>query len=168
MAGEITTAYITIRNATDGDRVPVATPNEPQGTKSGVAMTQQKAEQAKEKGAFVQSIIAVQQVKPYVDQVVGFTVSQIQATTGSAELQQRMQVVSGAVSSIASMGMGAIVGGLPGAAVSAALGALSGTMSAVQNGIAIDINRRIERDNIERKTSRLGESVKRSRTGEIT
>lgn len=159
---------ITIRNETDGDRVPVSTLNEPQGTKSGSPVSVQKAEREQTKGALVTGFVVAQQVKPYVDQIVGFSVSQIQATTGSAELQQRAQIVSGAVSAIASIGMGAVVGGVPGAAVSAALTVVSGTISAVQNGIAIETNRRIERESIERKTSRLGQTINRSRTGGVT
>lgn len=159
---------ITIRNETDGDRVPVSTPNEPQGTKSGAPVSVAKAEREQSKNALVAGFVVAQQVKPYADQIIGFGVSQIQATTGSAELQQRAQVVSGAVSAIASIGMGAVVGGVPGAAISAALTVVSGAITTVQNGIAIETNRRIERESIERKTSRLGQSVNRSRTGGVS
>lgn len=159
---------IKITNETDGDRVPVSTPNEPQGTKSGAPVSVAKAERDQSKNALVAGFVVAQQVKPYVDQVIGFSVSQIQATTGSAELQQRAQVVSGAVSAIASIGMGAVVGGVPGAAISAALTVVSGAITTVQNGIAIETNRRIERESIDRKTSRLGQTINRSRTGGVT
>lgn len=159
---------ITIRNETDGDRVPVSTPNEPQGTKSGAPVSVAKAEREQNKNALVAGFVVAQQVKPYVDQVIGFSVSQIQATTGSSELQQKAQVVSGAVSAIASIGIGAVVGGVPGAAISAALTVVSGAITTVQNGIAIDTNRRIEREAIDRKTSRLGQTINRSRTGGVT
>lgn len=157
---------ITIRNETDGDRVPVSTQNEPSGTRSGVPVAVPKAEQSK--NALVSGVVVAQQVKPYVDQVVGFGVSQIQATTGSAELQQRAQIVSGAVSAVASIGMGAVVGGVPGAIISAALTVVSGAITTAQNGIAIETNRRIERESIDRKTSRLGQTINRSRTGGVT
>lgn len=159
---------IRITNETDGDRVPVSTPTEPQGTKSGAPVSVQKAEREQTKNALVSGFVVAQQVKPYVDQVIGFSVSQIQSTTGSAELQQKAQVVSGAVSAIASIGMGAVVGGVPGAAISAALTVVSGAITTVQNGIAIETNRRIERESIDRKTSRLGQTINRSRTGGVT
>ena len=159
---------IKITNETDGDRVPVSTPNEPQGTKSGAPVSVPKTEREQNKNALVAGFVVAQQIKPYVDQVIGFSVSQIQVTTGSAELQQKAQVVSGAVSAIASIGMGAVVGGVPGAAISAALTVVSGAITTVQNGIAIETNRRIERESIDRKTSRLGQSINRSRTGGVT
>lgn len=154
---------ITIRNETDGDRVPVSTPNEPSGTRSGVPVAVPKAEQSK--NALVSGVVVAQQVKPYVDQIIGFGVSQIEATTGSAEMQQRAQIVSGAVSAVASIGIGAVTGGVPGAIVSAALTVVQGTISAVQTEAAINNNKRIERENLQRRKSTLGQSINRSRSG---
>lgn len=168
MSVNLSDVRIVITNETEGDRVPVSTPDSPQGTTAAAPVSQKKAEKEKDRGALVAGVVVAQQVKPYVDQIIGLGVSQIQATTGSAELQQRIQVVSGMVSSVASIGMGAIVGGVPGAVVSTALTAISGTISLVQNTIAIETNRRIERESIDRKTSRLGQSVNRSRTGGVT
>ena len=152
-------------NETDGDKTPVSTASSPSGTASAVPVSQQKAERKKEQGAFVAGVVAVQQIKPYVDQVIGFKVSQIEATTGSAELQQRAQIVSGAVSAVASIGMGAVVGGVPGAIVSTALTVLTSSISAVQTTAAINNSRRIERENLQRRKSALGQSVNRSRSG---
>lgn len=152
-------------NETDGDKLPVSTQSEPGGTSSGTPVSQPKAERKKEQGAFVAGVVAAQQIKPYVDQIIGFKVSQIEATTGSAELQQRAQIVSGAVSAVASIGMGAVVGGVPGAIVSTALTVLSSSITAVQNVSAIENNRRIERENLQRRKSAYGQSVNRSRTG---
>lgn len=154
-----------IRNETDGERLPVSTTSEPSGTKSGVPVSQGSAERKQDRGAFVAGVVVAQQIKPYVDQVIGFGVSQIQATTGSAELQQRAQVVSGAVSSVASIGMGAIVGGVPGAAVAAALTVMQSTISGIQNSIAIQNNKRIENESLQRRKDALGQSVNRSRSG---
>lgn len=159
---------VIITNETEGDRVPVSTPDSPQGTTAAAPVSQRKAEKAKDQGNIVAGIVVAQQVKPYVEQVIGYNVSQIQATTGSAELQQRMQVVSGAVSTVATIGMGALIGGVPGAVVSAALTALNGTISAVQHSVTLQIQRSIEQESIDRKTSRLGQSVNRSRTGGVS
>lgn len=152
-------------NETDGDKLPVSTQSEPNGSSAAAPVSQAKAERKQEQGAFVAGVVAVQQIKPYVDQIIGFSVSQIEATTGSAELQQRSQILSGAASSIASIGMGAIVGGVPGAAVSAALTVLQGTISYVQNTMAIQNNKRIESENLQRRKSTYGQSVNRSRSG---
>ena len=165
MAEEI---KIVITNETDGERVPVSIPEQPAGTTSGVASSPEKVEREQARGKVVGGIVVARQLKPYVDQIVGFGVSQIEATTGSAELQQRAQVISGAVSSVAGIAMGAAVGGVPGAAVAAALTVIQTTMSVAQNQAAIENRKRIERELIERRTSVLGQSVNRSRTGGAT
>lgn len=160
--------FITIRNETDGDRVPVSTPNEPQGTKSGAPVSVAKAERAQSGGNPLGVLVVAQQAQPYVDQAVNLGVSQIQATTGSAELQQRAQTINGFVSATRSIVYGGIAGGGAGAAMAAGVVIVGATVSAVQNGIAIETNRRIEREAIDRKTSRLGQTINRSRTGGVT
>lgn len=159
---------IRITNETDGDRVPVSTPNEPQGTKSGAPVSVAKAERAQSGGNPLGVLVVAQQAQPYVDQAVNLGVSQIQATTGSAELQQRAQTINGFVSATRSIVYGGIAGGGAGSAVAAGVVIVGATVSAVQNGIAIDTNRRIEREAIDRKTSRLGQTINRSRTGGVT
>lgn len=159
---------IIIRNETDGDNIPVSTKDSPKGTKAAKAVSQEEATRKKERGELVAGLVAVQQVKPYVDQAINFRFSQIQATTGSAELQQRAQLVSGAVFSGTSIILGAAVGGVTGAAATAALSVLQSSISFVQNIITIENNRRIERENINLRKSRLGQSVNRSRTGGVS
>lgn len=159
---------IIIRNETDCDNIPVSTKDSPKGTKAAKAVSQEEATRKKERGELVAGLVAVQQVKPYVDQAINFRFSQIQATTGSAELQQRAQLVSGAVSSGTSIILGAAVGGISGAAATAALSVLQSSISFVQNSITVENNRRIERENINLRKSRLGQSVNRSRTGGVS
>jgi hypothetical protein len=159
---------VIITDTTQGDRVPVSTKTEPTGTTAGQGVSQAKAEGKADKGAVAAGLVAVQQVMPYVNAAVNFGVSQIQATTGSAEMQQRAQILSGMSSTAISIGLGAAVGGVPGAAISAALSALQESISFIQNSITINTNRRIERESIDRKTSRLGQSVNRSRTGGVS
>ena len=83
---DLSDVKITITNDTDGKRVPVSTPDSPQGTAAAAPVSQKKAEQAKDRGAIVAGGVGAQQIKPYVDTVINFSVSQIQATTGSAEM----------------------------------------------------------------------------------
>lgn len=158
---------VIITDTTQGDRVPVSTQAEPQGTTAGQGVSQSKAENKADKGAVVAGLVAVQQIMPYVNSAVNFGVSQIQMTTGSAELQQRAQLVSGMASTAISIGLGAAVGGVPGAAISAALAALQSSITTVQRINTINLNRNIERENLDRKISRVGQSVNRSRTGGV-
>lgn len=168
MSADLSDVRIIITNETDGNLVPVSTKESPKGTKAGKAVSQNEAERKKDKRELAAGLVAVQQVKPYIDQAINFSVSQIQATTGSAELQQRAQLVTGAASSGISIALGAAVGGVPGAAMTAALSALQSSISFVTNSMAITNQRRIENENINLRKSRLGQSVNRSRTGGVS
>lgn len=158
---------VIITDTTLGDRTPVTTQKEPQGMEAGQGVSQTKAEKKNERGAVVAGLVAVQQVMPYVNNAVNFGVSTIQMQTGSAELQQRAQIVSGAVSAVVSIGLGAAVGGVPGAAVSAALQVLQSTITFAQNTAIIAMQKNLEAENLRLKTSRIGMTVNRSRTGGI-
>lgn len=156
---------VIITDTTQGDRVPVSTQAEPQGTTAGQGVSQSKAENKADKGAVVAGLVAVQQVMPYVNSAVNFGVSQIQMTTGSAELQQRAQLVSGMASTAISIGLGAAVGGVPGAAISAALAALQSSITFAQNSIVLNQQKVLEGENLRLKSSRVGMTVNRSRSG---
>lgn len=156
---------VVITNATDDDRIPVSTTTEPQGSTVGAGMSQTKAATKMDKGVNVAGLVAVQQVMPYVNNAVNFSVSQIQVTTGSAELQQRAQIVSGAVASVVSIGLGAAVGGVPGAAISAAMTALQSAITAAQRSFEINVQKKLEEENLNLKKSRIGMTVNRSRSG---
>ena len=156
---------VIITDTTQGDRVPVSTQAEPQGTTAGQGVSQSKAENKADKGAVVAGLVAVQQVMPYVNSAVNFGVSQIQMTTGSAELQQRAQIVTGMASTAISIGLGAAVGGVPGAAVAAALSALQSSITFAQNSIILNQQKVLEGENLRLKSSRVGMTVNRSRSG---
>jgi hypothetical protein len=156
---------VIITDTTQGDRVPVSTQAEPQGTTAGQGVSQSKAENKADKGAVVAGLVAVQQVMPYVNSAVNFGVSQIQMTTGSAELQQRAQIVTGMASTAISIGLGAAVGGVPGAAISAALAALQSSITFAQNSIILNQQKVLEGENLRLKSSRVGMTVNRSRSG---
>lgn len=156
---------VIITDTTQGDRVPVSTQAEPQGTTAGHGVSQSKAERQSDKGVVAAGLVAVQQVMPYVNSAVNFGVSQIQMTTGSAELQQRVQLVSGMASTAISIGLGAAVGGVPGAAISAALAALQSSITFAQNSIILNQQKVLEGENLRLKSSRVGMTVNRSRSG---
>ena len=156
---------VIITDTTQGDRVPVSTQAEPQGTTAGQGVSQSKAENKADKGAVVAGLVAVQQLMPYVNSAVNFGVSQIQMTTGSAELQQRAQIVTGMAFTAISIGLGAAVGGVPGAAISAALAALQSSITFAQNSIILNQQKVLEGENLRLKSSRVGMTVNRSRSG---
>lgn len=156
---------VVITNATDENRIPVATTAEPQGATAGAGVSKVKAEQQKDRGVAAAGLVAVQQVMPYVNSAVNFGVSQIQMTTGSAELQQRAQIVTGMASTAISIGLGASVGGVPGAAISAALAALQSSITFAQNSIILNQQKVLEGENLRLKSSRVGMTVNRSRSG---
>ena len=158
---------VIITNEDPDERLPVSTTTEPAGTQSGAPVSQKSSEKKSDKGQIVAGLVAVQQVMPYVQSAINFEVSQIAYNTGSAELQQRAQILSGLASTGISIGLGAAVGGLKGVAVSAALAAVQSTITFVQNRQAIENQRRLEAENIYLRRSRLGSTVNRSRTGGI-
>lgn len=158
---------ITITNDSGGTKTPVSTQAQPEGTPSAQPVSQQQATAQKDKGVVAAGLVAVQQISPYVNQIANFGISQIGAETGAVELQQRTQVLSGIASAGVRIAMGAVVGGVPGALVSAGLTALQSSISFVQQKQAIQTQRRIENDNIALRKSRLGQTVNRSRGGNV-
>ena len=158
---------ITITNESGGTKTPVSTQTQPEGTPSAQPVSQPQATAQKDKGMVAAGLVAVQQLSPYVNQIANFKISQIGAETGAVELQQRTQVLSGLASAGVSIAMGAVVGGVPGALVSAGLTALQSSISYVQQTQAIQTQRRIENDNIALRKSRLGQTVNRSRGGNV-
>lgn len=159
---------VIITDTTSGDRTPVSTRDEPQGTTKGQPVSQKKKEKETDRGVAAAGLVGLQQIMPYVNTAINFGVSQIQVQTGSAELQQRAQIVTSVTSTAVSIGMGAAIGGVGGAAVAAAMQALQGAISFVQNSITINTQQRMEAENIRLKTSRIGMTVNRSRTGGVT
>lgn len=158
---------VIIENATDGgagDR-PVSFPD---GASPDNTETPEKAKKQQERGALALGLVAVNQITPYVTQAINFGISQISMDTGSDELQRKAQAASSIAGGIASIGMGAMTGGIAGAAVMAAVQGIQAMISVSQNMAAISNQKRIENENIALKKSRAGLSVNRSRTGGIT
>lgn len=158
---------ITIVNESDGNKTPVSTQQKADGTDAGQQVTQAVAQNRKDNGVVAAGLVAVQQISPYVNQIANFGISQIGAETGAIELQQRAQVISNFASTGANVAMGAMVGGVSGALVTLAISALQSSISFLQQTQAIQTQRRIENDNIALRKSRLGQTVNRSRGGNV-
>lgn len=129
----------------------------------GEAPTVSKATKAVDKGAVAAGLVAVCQIRPYVDTAINFCVSQISLTTGSEEAQQRAQAVNGMVSSATSLGIAAIAGGIPGLAAAAGMMAIA----FAQHNYTVNVKKAIEAENINLRTSRLGAATNRSRQGGV-
>lgn len=132
-------------------------------TAPGAPMTQKSTTAATNSGKLTTALVAVKTVEPYVNQAVGFALSRVEFSTGSAELQQRAQIFSNAASSAYSIGMAAAIGGLPAAAVVAGGQLLGTAISSIQNAVAIQERRTLEGESIANKKSRIGAIASRSR-----
>ena len=147
----------------DMSGVPVATP---EGV-TGKAPTSNTVRQEQSKGNNAAGLVAAQQIAPYINQAVNFGVSQIGAVRGSPELQQRLQVMTGAASFAANVGIGAMTGGVAGAAVMVAVSAVQSAVSTAYRVQEISNQRMIENETISYRKSRMGQSVNRSRFGGV-
>lgn len=158
---------VIIENATGGEESekPLSFPG---GEQPDNTPTPEKAKKKQDTGALALGLVAVNQITPYVTQAISFQISQISMTTGSEELQRKSQAISGIFGTAASIGMGAMTGGVAGAAVMAAVQGIQAMISVSQNIATISNQKRIEDENIALKKSRAGLSVNRSRTGGIT
>ena len=133
----------------------------------GAAPTVSKATKAVDKGAVAAGLVAVCQIRPYVDTAINFGVSQISLTTGSEEAQQRAEAIKSAVSSATTLGFAAIVGGVPGFVAAAGMIAIDKAFAFAQNQFTINTKKSIEIENINLRTSRLGAATNRSRQGGV-
>lgn len=153
---------VIIENDTDGDSTPVA------GAKLKNTVSTASVSQKKSSGINAGGLVAVNAIKPYVSQVINFGISQIGNTTGNIELQRKAQAISGAIGTVGTIGMAALIGGPVTAAAAAATMAISGIVSASFKAVEISTNKKIENENINLRKSRLGMSVNHSRTGGIS
>lgn len=147
----------------DMSGVPVATPD---GV-TGKAPTSNTVRQEQSKGNNAAGLVAAQQIAPYINQAVNFGVSQVGAVRGSPELQQRLQMVTGAASFAANVAIGAITGGVAGAAVMVAVSAVQSAVSTAYRVQEIRNQQLIENETISYRKSRMGQSVNRSRFGGV-
>ena len=154
---------VTIRDETGSGTETVAGSSEQTAARPGTPLSQGNAERSAATGKLATALVAVKAVEPYVNQAVAFTISRIEFSTGSTELQQRAQIFSGAASSAYSIGMAAIVGGLPAAAVVAGAQILQTAISAMQNAVAIQDRKALEAETLANKKSRIGAISSRSR-----
>lgn len=147
----------------DMSGVPVATPD---GV-TGKAPTSNTVSQEQAKGNNAAGLVAVQRVEPYINQAVNFGVSQIGAVRGSPELQQRLQMVTGATGTVATASLSFATGGLPGLGVYAVTAIVGKTVSTAYRIQEINNQRLIENETLSYRKARMGQSVNRSRYGGV-
>lgn len=147
----------------DMSGVPVATPD---GV-TGKAPTSNTVSQEQSKGNNAAGLVAAQRVEPYINQAVNFGVSQIGTVRGSPELQQRLQMVTGATGTVANAAFSFAAGGPTGLAVYAVTAIVGKTVSTAYRIQEINNQRMIENETISYRKSRMGQSVNRSRFGGV-
>lgn len=147
----------------DMSGVPVATP---EGV-TGKAPTSNTVSQQQAKGNNAAGLVAAQRVEPYINQAVNFGVSQIGAVRGSPELQQRIQMVTGATGTVANAAFSFAAGGPTGLAVYAVTAIVGKTVSTAYKVMEISNQRLIENETISYRKSRYGQSINRSRYGGV-
>ena len=133
----------------------------------GATPTVSKATKAVDKGAVAAGLVAVGQIRPYVDMAINFGVSQISLTTGSAEAQQRAAAITSAASSATTLGIAALAGGVPGLATAAGMIAVQKAIAFAQHQFTVNAQKAVEAENINLRTSRLGAATNRSRQGGV-
>ena len=147
----------------DMSGVPVATPD---GV-TGKAPTSNTVSQQQAKGNNAAGLVAAQQIAPYINQAVNFGVSQIGAVRGSPELQQRIQMATGAAGIASNAIVSFTAGGPTGLAVYAVTEIVGKTVSTAYRIQEISNQRLIENETISYRKSRMGQSVNRSRFGGV-
>ena len=154
---------VILENHTDGKDEPVSLPG---GSRApATPITPEEAQRKKEQGVNMAGPVAINQITPYITQAVNFGISQISMTHGSDELQRKVQVVSSITGTVASIGVAAATTGPVGAAITAGVQAAQSMISVGYNLTSIQIQSKIEDENIALKKSRAGLAVNRSRTG---
>lgn len=158
---------ILIENKTADEGAPVST--SPNGDNIPEAVPADKAVKDSENGGgkLAQVMVATNVIKPYIQQAVSFSVSQIEMESGSASLQRRAEAFGSAASSVGGVVAAGIMGG-PAAAVAA--GATMLVQKIVQaefQRMAIANQKRMEQESISLQRSRLGLSANRSRGGGV-
>lgn len=147
----------------DRSKIPVATPD---GV-TGKAPTSNTVSQEQSKGNNAAGLVAAQRVEPYINQAVNFGVSQIGTVRGSPELQQRLQMVTGATGTVANAAFSFAAGGPTGLAVYAVTAIVGKTVSTAYKVMEISNQRLIENETISYRKSRYGQSINRSRYGGV-
>ena len=147
----------------DVSGVPVATP---EGV-TGKAPTSNTVSQEQAKGNNAAGLVAAQRVEPYINQTVNFGVAQIGTVRGSPELQQRLQMVTGATGTVANAVFAFSAGGPTGLGVYAVTAIVGKAVSTAYKIQEINNQRLIENETLSYRKSRMGQSVNRSRFGGV-
>lgn len=115
-------------------------------------------------------IVAINKVKPFINQVIGYNVATVQLRTGSSERQQQIEfnykIASGAFDLAETVAAGFAVGGGVGAAVGAVLGVASKSISFIQNDLTIRMNTSMENERIRQNYLKAGTNGSRSNYNE--
>ena len=135
---------------------------------AGASATDNKApkeKDQKEQGALASALVAVGNIKPYVQQVIGFGASTIEMRSGSAEMQRKANLLSSVGSSAITIIAAGKAGGLKAAASTTATLAIQGALQYAMNQESNRLQAIMEAENLSLRRSRLGMSTNHSRFG---
>lgn len=158
---------VILRNETTQRDTPIATDPNVDG-ESGIATPIKKkttGADGKNPNAMMSMVVATNYIKPYIQQAISVGISQIEMTTGSSELQRKMEVMSSVGSSIGGIVTAGIMGGIGGAAAAGAMLLIQKTIEASINSINIQNQKKIEQENLSLARSRAGMISSKSREG---
>lgn len=160
---------IIIRNETSSGTSPIATDANVNGEGS-VAMPITKkigGKQSESPNRMVSAIVATNAIKPYIEQVANFGISQVEMSTGSPELQRKLQAVSSVASSVSGIVVAGVTGGVGAAAAMAGMQLLQTIIQSTINQVNINNQKIIENENLALARSRAGMVTNKSRGGGV-
>jgi hypothetical protein len=157
---------VIIENRTDDSGAPVSTAgtNTKQAAE-GAPVSAQKSKSSD--GMMADVMVATNVIKPYVQQVASFGISQIEMSTGSADLQRKAQAFSSLASSTISVVAATAAGGLAAGAAAAGVMLLQGAIQSQMNFVTIRNQKLLEDESIALRKSRIGLSINGSRGGGV-
>lgn len=152
------TYRLIIEDQTSGEKTPVS-------TEGHIEEARPIKKDAKKQGGLANVMVATNVVRPYVQQVASFGVSNIEMATGSAAMQRKVEAFSGIGATASSIVVAGIAGGAPAAAAAAGVLLIQKTLETALNKMQIEMQKQVENENIALSKSRAGMSTNRSRGG---
>lgn len=159
------TIEVIIKDQTSGGDSPVTVDASEDNAAVALPADPAKARKTTTAALSAQAVVAVGYIKPYVQQMLSFGISQVEMNTGSAELQRKLEGYSTIGSSAVAIGAAAAAGGAIGAVSAAGLMLVQTSIEAMLNNVSIQNRKTIENENIALLRSRAGLISNRSRGG---
>ena len=159
------TIEVIIKDQTSGGDSPVTVDASEENATVATPANPEKSKKTTTAALSAQAVVAVGYIKPYVQQMLSFGISQVEMTRGSAELQRKLEGYSALGARAISIGVAGAAGGAAGAIGAAGLMLVQSSIETMLNNISIQNRKTIENENIALLRSRAGLISNRSRGG---